>query len=221
MIMAALVLMAESMPSGKGALKKSSIRMLIVLILCCVPALAFTMVTYEETEISNKAMAYPECRTYYADTLDLEMEFVPAQRRVTGLAISAFSESTEGYFLLHLMDGDVQLYEERFDIHPEYDFESHPVDWTLEKGHSYKLIIESIDNDMPVEYRQFDGDITLNEIGLGTVNGVQTGNESLFSVFYWFRPYSKARKLYIFITWYIVSLLACYVFYGLRDKMKH
>ena len=218
MIMAALALMAESKPSVKSVLRKSLIRMLIVFILCCVPALAFTMVTYEETEISNKAMAYPECRTYYTDTLNLEMEFIPAQKRVTGLAISVFSESTEGYFLLHLMDGSVQLYEERFDIHPEGYFEPHPVDWTLEKGHSYKLILESIENDMPVEYRQFDGDITLNEIGPGTVNGVQTGNESLFSVFYWFRPYSIPRKIYIFVTWYIISLLACYIFSDLAER---
>ena len=54
-------------------------------------------------------------------------------------------------------------------------------------------------------------DVTLNDVGPGTVNGVNTGNESLFGVVYWFRPYSKARKLFMFITYYALSMLACNV----------
>lgn len=212
MVMAALALMAESMQARKNPVKRPSVKILAGIVLCFVPALLLTLVTYEETEISNKAMGYPECKAYYVDTLDMEMEFVPAQKRVTGIAVSVFSESTEGSFLLHVMDGNNELYTEVFSIHPDTYFDTHPVDWSLVKGHRYSLRIESVGNDQPIEYRQFDGDVTLNDIGPGTVNGVQTGNESLFSVFYWFRPYSKTRKLFMFITWYIASLLGYYVF---------
>lgn len=212
MIMAALGLMIESMPSRSEKIRKPDLRILFFSVLCVIPALLLTLVTYEETEISNKTCAEPQCREYETESLSLEMEFVPAQKRVTGIAVAVSSESTEGEYILSLSDGELVLYEEHFEIIPQYYYQMHAVNWYLEKGKPYDLKLESVGNDLPIHYYQFDGDVTLNDVGPGTVNGVMTGNESLFGVVYWFRPYSKARKLFMFITYYAFSILACYVF---------
>jgi hypothetical protein len=220
MIMAALGLIIESMPGRNEKIKRPDIRILAFAILCFAPALLLTLVTYEETEISNKTCAYPGCHEYVADSVSLEMDFVPAQKRVTGIGISVSSESTEGEFVLQLLDESKVLYEEHFEINPEYYYKLHAVNWYLEKGRKYQLKLESIGNDEPIHYYQFDGDETLNDIGPGTLNGVNTGNESLFGVLYWFRPYSKPRKVFMFLTYYAFSMFACYVFSGKKNASR-
>ncbi len=212
MIMAALGLMIESIPGRSEKIRKPGFRILLFSILCVIPALLLTLVTYEETEISNKTCATPQCREYEAESLSLEMEFVPAQKRVTGIAVAVSSDSTKGEYVLQLLDESDVLYEEHLEINPQYYYQLHTVNWYLEKGKIYDLKLESVGNDKTIHYYQFDGDVTLNDVGPGTVNGVMTGNESLFGVVYWFRPYSKARKLFMFITYYAFSILACYVF---------
>ena len=185
--------------------------MLVGLFLCVIPALLLTLVTYEETEISNKTCPFPECREYIADSLDMEMDFVPAQKRVTQIDIATASEGTEGELILDLYDGADLLHEEHLDIMSlGHYYTLSPVNWVLDKGHTYRLRLRSVDNDMPIHYYMFDGDVTLNDIGPGTVNGRATGNECLFGVVYWFRPYSRLRKLFMFITYYVISVLFFY-----------
>ena len=208
MIMAGLGIMAETMPDKRNKAMLPGIKKIIPIITCGFAALIGTCITYEETEISNKECSYPKCIEYTDDSIKMEMNFYPAQNRICGICIAVYSNSTTGEYVLRLNDSDGELYEEHFDIAGrEYNYKIDKVDWKVKKGNEYKLTIESIGNDMPVSYYTFEGDGTIDEIGPAIVNGTENGGEELFGVVYWFRPYSKLLKIFIFLSWFSVAVI--------------
>ncbi|MCR4792674.1 MAG: hypothetical protein K5871_07980 [Lachnospiraceae bacterium] len=220
MIAAALCLMAETMPGAKEKVGLPKIATVAIIALCALAALGLTCVTYEETEISNKTIANPQCMNYEADSVDISMQFVPAQNRITGLCIAAYSESTKGEYVITLENAGGVLYEEHFSMPARNSYyEIYPVDWTVEKGAAYELSMKTVDNDMPVTYYLFDGDVTMTDIGNATINGRETGSEELFGVVYYFRPYSVPRKIYILVTWFAFCALTAYAFCQ-KEKLK-
>jgi hypothetical protein len=113
---------------------------------------------------------------------------------------------------LRLSDSNSELYEEHFDIAGRnYNYMIDQVDWKVKKENEYKLTFESIGNDMPVSYYTFEGDETIDEIGPVIVNGTENGGEELFGVVYWFRPYSKTRKIFIFVSWFSIAVIVSVV----------
>ena len=217
MITAGMGLMLESM-YNETAIPKTTWKgwktFSIMAISSCFAALAVVYFSYEETEVSNKTIP---CwlDDYYVDSVQMEMDFTPAQKRILGICVAMSTDSEEGFYSLKLFDQGNVVYAEEIPVSfmGDLNYALYPVDWHLKKGKTYQLTVESVGIKGPIRLYISDYDMSdYTEIGPVTLNGETLNAKSCVGEIYWARPFSRNRKLFLLGTWFTTFLLAWYVF---------
>ncbi len=216
MIAAALALMLESMygtgqnvPAGRNG----RLQLLLVSGICCAAAFACVTVSCEETEVSNKTIPCWQ-DDYFVDQVQMEMDYTPARKRILGICIAMYTENREGFYSLQLCDQDRILYEENIPVSfmGDFNYVLYPVDWQVQKGKTYRLKVQSVGMEQPIQLYLSDYDMAdYPEIGPVTLNGQALDAKSCFGAIYWAPPFSRSRAAFLWGTWFTAFLLALYV----------
>lgn len=175
-------------------------------------ALLMTLITCEETEVSNKEREGFETLEFHGGTI--EMEFTPTFNRITQVCIALLAENQEGAYTVCLKDGEQVLQKQTIPIAylDGKNYQLHPVDWKVKKGHAYRLSVETPENGGSfTAYVNEDDSFGMAEVGAATLNGEALGKECCVGVSYWARPFSRYLKAFWMMSWMMLFCVAAYL----------
>ena len=225
LVSAGFALMLESRFAKERVNKNTFNEKLVMLLrigIALVAGFGLMCFTYEEGEVSNKAIeGYEEVSV--DGPIHIEMDFTPSYKNILGYCVAFLTEEENGHFDLKIMDGGNTVYEETIPTSDftYYQYNFHKVKWKLEPGKTYRVVMDSVDINKPVTFYLNDYDDSLySEVSTGTLNGEELNAKFCVGENYWTRPFSMPRKLYIWGTWFAVIMLGQYVFYKAKKAKK-
>lgn len=212
-VMAWLAFLLETLPGPEERVRskfKEKITLFLTLGITAIFAFLATLVTKEETEISNKVHSGYEQILFEGGKL--QMSFTPAYKRITGICVALKASNEEGDYVLQLKNGDQLIYEENIPISylEGMNYKLYPVDWKVVPNQEYQLSIEAPQNSgiftayISTEYSG------MAELGAAQLNDDMYDGQSCVGVVYWARPFSKYLKVFWLMTWFSIFLVISY-----------
>ncbi len=140
------------------------------------------------------------------DNAEAETSFIPSFSRIKKFGYGITSESTQGTYIITVLDKEKIVYQEKVPISDTFDefelYKDIDVKWKLKAGREYKIRIGAVDNDAPVYIVMTEaGHFPLSEYRNMKISNVSYDGQFLSGLTYYAVPLDKAVKLFLTLSW--------------------
>lgn len=178
-------------------------------------AIPLALTAREEFLVINGTSSFDTVQLQRGDCL--ETNFRPSFSKINWLGLGLECAGTEGQYEVTLWDNDEPKYQVNIPVTAAGggNYGGGSVDWRLDAGKIYRMTLEVKDTEEPVyAWVTQNGEMPLSEYGQLLINGEEADGQLLTGIHYWCRPASKARLVFLELSWIGVLGVVGYILFG-------